>query len=63
MNKGTVKFFNNSKGFGFIKDVNSTKEYFVHSNGLKESIRENDEVLFDLEEGRKGLNAVNVKLA
>ncbi len=63
MNTGTVKFFNESKGFGFIKDANSTKEYFVHSNGLKESIKENDEVTFDLEEGRKGINAVNVKLA
>lgn len=63
MNTGTVKFFNDSKGFGFIKDSDSEKEYFVHSNGLKESIRENDEVTFDLEEGRKGLNAVNVKLA
>jgi cold shock protein len=63
MNKGTVKFFNESKGFGFIKDSESSKEYFVHSNGLKESISENDEVTFDLEEGRKGLNAVNVKLA
>ena len=62
MKKGTVKFFNESKGFGFIKDSESTKEYFVHSNGLKESIRENDEVSFDLEEGKKGLNAVNVKL-
>ena len=62
MKKGTVKFFNESKGFGFIKDSESTKEYFVHSNGLKESIRENDEVTFDLEEGKKGLNAVNVKL-
>jgi len=63
MNKGTVKFFNNAKGFGFIKDAESEKEYFVHSNGLKESIRENDEVTFDLEEGRKGLNAVNVRRA
>ncbi len=63
MNNGTVKFFNDSKGYGFIKDSNSTKEYFVHSNGLKDSIRENDEVTFDLEEGKKGLNAVNVKLA
>ncbi len=62
MNNGTVKFFNDSKGFGFIKDAKSEKEYFVHSTGLKESIRENDEVLFDLEEGRRGLNAVNVKL-
>ena len=63
MNKGTVKFFNNSKGFGFIKDESSLKEYFVHSSGLKDSIRENDEVTFDLQEGKKGLNAVNVKLA
>jgi cold shock protein len=63
MNNGTVKFFNDAKGFGFIKDANSVKEYFVHSSGLKESIRENDEVTFDLEEGKKGLNAVNVKLA
>ncbi len=63
MNTGTVKFFNESKGFGFIKDANSTKEYFVHSNGLKDTIKENDEVTFDLEDGRKGLNAVNVKLA
>ena len=63
MYKGTVKFFNDSKGYGFIKDADSQKEYFVHSNGLKESIRENDEVTFDLEEGKKGLNAVNVKLA
>jgi cold shock protein len=63
MNKGTVKFFNNAKGFGFIIDAETSKEYFVHANGLIESIRENDEVTFDLEEGRKGLNAVNVKLA
>ena len=62
MKKGTVKFFNESKGFGFIKDAESTKEYFVHSNGLKDRIREDDEVTFDLEEGKKGLNAVNVKL-
>jgi len=63
MSKGTVKFFNESKGFGFIKKENSQKEYFVHSSGLKDSIRENDEVTFDLETGKKGLNAVNVKLA
>jgi len=62
MNNGTVKFFNDSKGFGFIKDAKSEKEYFVHSSGLKDSIRENDEVTFDLEQGQKGLNAVNVKL-
>ncbi len=63
MNKGTVKFYNEAKGFGFIKDANSSKEYFAHSTGVKESIRENDEVTFDLEEGKKGLNAVNVKLS
>jgi CspA family cold shock protein len=63
MNKGTVKFYNKSKGFGFIKDADSPKEYFVHSSGLKDNIRENDEVSFDLETGKKGLNAVNVRLA
>jgi len=63
MNNGTVKFFNETKGFGFIKDANSSQEYFVHSTGLQDNIRENDEVTFDLQEGRKGLNAVNVKLA
>lgn len=63
MSKGTVKFFNDSKGFGFIKEENTEKEYFVHSSGLKETITENDEVTFDLEAGKKGLNAVNVKIA
>ena len=62
MSKGTVKFFNNSKGFGFIKDGESEKEYFVHSSGLTDVIKENDEVTFDLQEGKKGLNAINVKL-
>ncbi|QCR22464.1 cold-shock protein [Pontibacter sp. SGAir0037] len=63
MNKGTVKFFNDLKGFGFIKEANSDQEYFVHVSGLVNEIRENDEVTFDLQEGRKGLNAVNVKRA
>jgi CspA family cold shock protein len=63
MNNGIVKFFNDLRGFGFIKDTDSEKEYFVHSSGLKDSIKENDEVTFDLQEGKKGLNAVNVKLA
>lgn len=62
MSKGTVKFFNESKGFGFIKEEGSGKDYFVHSSGLKETITENDKVTFDLEMGKKGLNAVNVKL-
>ncbi|QHL86483.1 cold shock domain-containing protein [Nibribacter ruber] len=63
MNQGTVKFFNTEKGFGFIKDGNTNQEYFVHVSGLVDEIRENDEVVYDLQEGRKGLNAVNVKLA
>lgn len=63
MNKGTVKFYNETKGFGFIVDTDSSKEYYVHSSGLKENIEDNDDVIFDLEEGKKGLNAVNVKLS
>ena len=63
MNKGTVKFFNETKGFGFIKDDDSNEEYFVHVSGLVDKIRENDNVTFELQDGRKGLNAVNVKLA
>ena len=63
MNNGTVKFYNDLKGFGFIKDSNSDQEYFVHASGLVDEIRENDEVVFELQEGRKGLNAVNVKRA
>ncbi len=62
MNNGKVKFFNESKGYGFIKD-DSGKEYFVHVSGLIDKVKENDEVTFDLKEGKKGLNAVNVKLA
>ena len=63
MSKGTVKFFNESKGFGFIQEENTQKDYFVHSTGLRDIIRDNDKVTFDLEMGKKGLNAVNVKLA
>jgi cold shock protein len=63
MHKGIVKFFNDVKGFGFIKDENSSQEYFVHVSGLIDQIRENQEVVFDLQEGKKGLNAVNVRLA
>jgi len=62
MNKGIVKFFNQSKGFGFIIDDESKTEYFVHVTGLIDEINENDAVEFELQEGRKGLNAVNVKL-
>jgi CspA family cold shock protein len=63
MNNGTVKFFNDSKGFGFIKDDNSNAEYFMHVSGLIDDVRENDKVTFDLQEGKKGLNAINVKRA
>ncbi len=63
MNNGTVKFFNDLKGFGFIKEANSDQDHFVHVSGLIDEIRENDEVTFDLVEGGKGLNAVNVKRA
>jgi cold shock protein len=63
MSKGQVKFFNQTKGFGFIKDDETDKEYFVHATGLIDQIRENDTVSFDLKEGKKGLNAVNVRLA
>ncbi len=63
MSNGTVKFFNETKGFGFIKEDESGKEYFVHVTGLSDKIRENDNVTFDIQEGKKGLNAVNVKLA
>ncbi|NOX85817.1 MAG: cold shock domain-containing protein [Chlorobi bacterium] len=62
MSKGTVKFFNESKGFGFIKEDDSSNEYFVHASGLIDEIREDDTVEFDLKEGKKGLNAVNVKV-
>ncbi len=63
MNNGTVKFFNNLKGFGFIKETDSDQDYFVHVSGLLQDIQENDQVTFDLQEGKKGLNAINVKLA
>lgn len=63
MKKGTVKFFNESKGFGFITEDESNTEYFVHVSGLIDQIREGDVVEFELKEGKKGLNAVNVKVA
>ncbi len=58
---GTVKFFNADKGFGFIKHDDGNKETFVHASGLIDQIKENDRVEFDLQNGKKGLNAVNVK--
>ena len=59
---GTVKFFNSEKGFGFIRHDDSSKETFVHASGLIDEIKENDKVEFDLQNGQKGMNAVNVKL-
>lgn len=62
MKEGTVKFFNNSKGFGFISPTDSREDIYVHESGLVDEIRENDRVSFDLAEGKKGMNAVNVKV-
>lgn len=62
MNTGRVKFFNDAKGFGFISEEGTGKEHFVHVSGLVDEIRENDEVEFELEQGKKGLNAVNVRV-
>ena len=62
MQEGTVKFFNNTKGFGFIKPSDSDEDIFVHESGLIDEIREDDRVKFDVEKGRKGMNAVNVEL-
>jgi len=62
MQQGTVKFFNDEKGFGFITPANGGSEIFVHSSGLIDNIRENNTVSYDVEEGRKGPNAVNVKI-
>ena len=63
MKNGVVKFFNDAKGFGFIKVDGTEQELFVHASGLKENVRQDDKVTFDVQEGKKGLNAVNVKLA
>ncbi len=63
MQEGTVKFFNNAKGFGFIKPMDSDEDIFVHQSGLIDKIRENDNVKFTVEKGEKGMNAVNVELA
>lgn len=61
MQEGTVKFFNTEKGFGFITPNNSTTDIFVHNSGLIHEIMENDKVSFETQEGKKGLNAINVE--
>ena len=63
MAKGTVKFFNDEKGFGFISEEGSENEHFVHVSGLVDEVAQGDEVTFELQEGKKGMNAVDVKLA
>jgi CspA family cold shock protein len=60
MYTGKVKFFNESKGFGFIKDNGSDQEFFVHVSGLKQPVKQNDDVEFEVSDGKKGLMAVNV---
>lgn len=62
MNKGVIKFFNETKGFGFITPENGGDDVFVHVSGLKGNVRENDKVTYDVERGKKGLNAVNVSV-
>jgi cold shock protein len=62
MSTGTVKFFNETKGFGFISEEGSGKDHFVHISGLIDEIREGDNVEYELQEGKKGLNAVQVRV-
>jgi CspA family cold shock protein len=63
MSNGTVKFFNDSKGFGFIAPEDGSKDVFVHKNGLIDRISEGDSVSYEVQDGPKGLNAINVKLS
>ncbi|SEN08802.1 cold shock protein (beta-ribbon, CspA family) [bacterium A37T11] len=62
MQEGTVKFFNETRGFGFISPANGGEEIFVHLSGLIDSIRESDSVSYETAQGKKGMNAVNVKV-
>jgi CspA family cold shock protein len=62
MQEGTVKFFNETKGFGFIKPTDGSADIFVHVSGLIDEVRENDKVRYEVQNGKKGLNAVNVQV-
>ncbi|MVZ60624.1 cold-shock protein [Sphingobacterium humi] len=62
MQEGTIKFFNETKGFGFITPNNAGEDVFVHASGLTEPVREKDQVTYEVERGKKGLNAVNVRV-
>ncbi len=62
MQEGTVKFFNETKGFGFIKPADGSADVFVHVSGLIDEIRENDKVRYEVQNGKKGLNAVRVQV-
>jgi cold shock protein len=62
MQEGTVKFFNETKGFGFITPANGGQDVFVHVSGLIHEVRENDKVTYEVQNGKKGLNAVNVSV-
>jgi CspA family cold shock protein len=62
MKEGTVKFFNEAKGFGFVRETATNQEFFVHVTGLVDKIRENDTITFEVTQGKKGPNAVNVRL-
>jgi CspA family cold shock protein len=62
MQEGTVKFFNETKGFGFITPSTGSEDIFFHFSGLTSDVKENDKVMYDTQNGKKGLNAVNIKL-